>query len=75
MNNDARNAQIIVSDEVDALYIKVADQIGEGEVAHSESFALSARASEVVFDLSADGRLLGIEIIGIEGLLKNMERS
>ncbi|SNT40922.1 Protein of unknown function [Actinomadura meyerae] len=65
-----RNAKVKISTEVDALYIKLATDILPGESVKNESFTLRSRESEVIFDLSADNQLLGIEILGIEGLLK-----
>jgi uncharacterized protein YuzE len=66
-----RAAKVRISTEVDALYIQLADEIAPGESVKNESFRLKTRDSEIVLDLSADKRLLGIEILGVEDLLKD----
>ncbi|MEU5990280.1 DUF2283 domain-containing protein [Spirillospora sp. NPDC047418] len=66
-----RAAKIRISTEVDALYIQLADEIKPGESVKNETFQLKTRNSEIVLDFSADKRLLGIEILGVEGLLKD----
>jgi hypothetical protein len=64
-----RNAQIVI--EVgDVLYIEIASKRAPGDVAYSESLPLKSRQSEIVLDFSGGGELLGIEIIGIDGLLR-----
>ncbi|MGI8333639.1 DUF2283 domain-containing protein [Actinomadura scrupuli] len=63
-------SNITVDVEADALYIEVAEGVGEGEAVSNESFALNTRRSEVVFDFDAGGRLLGIEILGVKDLLR-----
>ncbi|MEU8800911.1 DUF2283 domain-containing protein [Spirillospora sp. NPDC048819] len=65
-----RNAKIRISTEVDALYIQLAHDIRDGESVKNESFTLRNRESELILDLTVDNQLLGIEIIGIGGLLK-----
>jgi uncharacterized protein YuzE len=63
-------AKIKVDMEAGALYIQMANDIEKGEAIINESFSLASRGSEVVIDLNAHHELLGIEIIGIDGLLK-----
>lgn len=64
------HAEVAVDMEAGALYIQLADVIEKGEAVTNEVFPLESRSSEAVFDLNARGELLGIEIIGIDGLLK-----
>ncbi|WP_346047396.1 DUF2283 domain-containing protein [Actinomadura chokoriensis] len=66
-----RAAKVKISTEVDALYIQLADEIDPGESVRNESFRLKTRDSEMILDFSADKRLLGIEILGVEDLLKD----
>ncbi|WP_171064681.1 DUF2283 domain-containing protein [Actinomadura soli] len=60
-----------ISTEVDALYIQLADDILPGESVKNESFRVRTRNLEVIFDFSVDDHLLGIEILGGWGLLKD----
>lgn len=75
MDETTRTAKVSVSGEADALYIRIASSIGDGEATKQESFPLRSRESELILDFSDDGRLLGIEILGIEGLLEPPPRS
>jgi uncharacterized protein YuzE len=64
------HAKVTVDTEAGALYVQLADDIERGEAVTNQSFSLESRGTEVVFDLNAHQELLGIEIIGIDGLLK-----
>jgi uncharacterized protein YuzE len=66
-------AKVVVDIDADAAYIQVADTVGEGEASVNEDFALKKRKSTVVFDMNERGELLGIEIIGVRGLIKNSD--
>jgi uncharacterized protein YuzE len=68
-------AKVTVDTEAGALYVQLAEDIERGEAVINESFSLESRGTEVVFDLSARQELLGIEIIGIDGLLKGQAAS
>jgi uncharacterized protein YuzE len=65
--------KVVLDMEADAAYIELADTVEEGEASVNEDFALKKRKSMVVFDMNERGELLGIEIIGIAGLLKKSE--
>lgn len=67
------HAKVTVDEEAGALYVQLANDIEKGEAVTNESFSLKGRRSDVVFDLNARRELLGIEIIGIDGLLKDPE--
>jgi hypothetical protein len=69
------HAKVTVDTEAGALYVQLADDIERGEGVSNESFSLEGRSTEVVFDLNARQELLGIEIIGIDGLLKGRASS
>jgi uncharacterized protein YuzE len=67
------NAEVVIDWEADALYIQLADEIEEGEARVNKKFTLKKNATDVVFDINSQGKLLGIEILGIEGLLKRRD--
>ncbi len=69
----AFDAEVVVDWEAGALYIQLADEIEEGEASVSRKFTLKKKATDVVFDINSQGQLLGIEILGIDGLLKRRD--
>lgn len=54
--------------QADAGYVYLVEQIGHGEVARSQPVELEHGC--LVVDLDADGRLLGIEVLGAASLLR-----
>ena len=57
--------------EVDAAYLAIGGPIADGAVAQTLPIALPADArGELFLDLDADGRLLGIEILGASLILR-----
>jgi uncharacterized protein YuzE len=61
---------VSVDEHADALYIQLTPVIAHAESVVNESHPMKSRPSELVLDFNAAGQLLGIEIIGIKGLLK-----
>lgn len=55
--------------EADAAYVYVVPDIGDGEVAQSVELNGGALGVLMNADLSEDGKLLGIEIIGASDIL------
>ncbi len=66
-----RPAKVKISTEVDALYIQLADEIDHDETVRNKSFRLKTSDSKMILVFSAAKRLLGIEILGVEDLLKD----
>ncbi|MEV4049579.1 DUF2283 domain-containing protein [Amycolatopsis sp. NPDC049688] len=53
--------------EVDALYIRLKEQISPGEAVRQVSVKGTPGDSEVILDYDVNGILLGIEILGASG--------
>lgn len=57
--------------EVDAAYITLGRPIGPGEAARQiHSIRAPGGAGEIILDFDADGRLLGIEVLGAAAVLR-----
>lgn len=57
-------------DEVaDAAYVYLVDVIGAGEVARTAASMLELDRAFIAFDFDADGKVLGIEILGASRVL------
>ncbi|WP_255378387.1 DUF2283 domain-containing protein [Quadrisphaera sp. DSM 44207] len=51
--------------DADAAYVFLVDRIADGEAAAQlPSISLPGGHSEVILDFNADGRLLGVEVLG-----------
>lgn len=63
--------RITFDPDADAAYIYIVDPIGRGEAA-TQVFAKSKRirGGDIILDLDRDGRLLGVEVLGAETLLR-----
>lgn len=57
--------------DLDAAYVYIADPIGRGE-AFTQVWVKSKRirGGDIILDLDREGRLLGVELLGAEALLR-----
>lgn len=55
--------------EADAAYVYLVDTIGAGEVARTAASMLELDGAFIAFDFNADGKVLGIEILGASSAL------
>jgi uncharacterized protein YuzE len=55
--------------EANAAYLELEDDVGEGAAAENVVVERPGRG-DIVLDFDADGRLLGVEIIGATALLR-----
>jgi uncharacterized protein YuzE len=70
MDSSGIKCTVSVDEHADALYIQLASVVAHAESVLNESHPMKTRPSELVLDFNAAGQLLGIEILGIKGLLK-----
>lgn len=55
--------------DADAAYVYLVDAIGAGEVARTASSMLELDRAFIAFDFDAEGKVLGIEILGASRVL------
>lgn len=56
--------------EADAAYVYLVDAIGQGEVAYSRIAGITMNRAALTVDFDADGRILGIEVLGAGAVLR-----
>lgn len=57
--------------EADAAYVYLVDEISRGEVASSHVGDIPMDRAALTVDLDADGRVLGIEVLGASRVLRD----
>lgn len=56
--------------EADAAYVYLVEKIHRGEVAHSRAARIKLDRAALTVDFDADGRILGIEVLGAGKVLR-----
>lgn len=64
------NVRITHDAEADAAYVYLVDEINRGEVAYSRFARIKLEHAELTVDFDANGRILGIEVLGAGGVLR-----
>lgn len=57
-------------EEADAAYVYLVDEIARGEVAASRVAAIPLENASLTVDFDANGRVLGIEVLGASRVLR-----
>lgn len=66
-----RDVQLWCDDEADAAYVHLVEAIRPGEVARTVTVTAPGIDDDVNIDLDAEGRILGIEILGASRRLRD----
>lgn len=67
---DDSTMRVTHDSEADAAYVYLVDQIARGEVASTRVSGIELANASLTVDFDADGRVLGIEILGASRVLR-----